>query len=135
MPETNFKIIKNPPQNAEGNENTCSLFELQHAGIVIRRCFEAQQFNAGRRQRTDPKSGTKFSRIFAFAFRIVDDTGNRIERMTGLTGNLSFRIYLDLTVFTVFKHVVSITVIRRNDQNSAGSMIRNEKMSKKEESA
>ena len=69
---------------------------------------------------TDTEPRIQDRRIFAFAFRIEDEAGNRIQGMAGLAFRRTVLVVFDFTLFVVFIHVVGIAVVCCNDKDAAG---------------
>ena len=101
-------ILNRRHKVAVGFEN---LFEVDQTLIVISRFFISHKIHKSCSPRRNSKTFVQSQFIFALVFWVVDDTWNWVQRVRCLWFWFSVGILCNRTVFFVFVHIITVSVV------------------------
>ena len=103
------------------NANLQSLLcQVKHWFVIICRWHESHQLHQSAWPARNSKTFVQSQFIFPFIFRVINNTWNRVQRVRCLWLWLTVCAHCNRTVFFVFVHIITVSVVSCQTQNSAG---------------
>ena len=99
--------------------STNKLFEVNHTLIIIARRHESHQHHQSAWPARNTQTRIQFQFIFALVFWVVDDTWNWVQRVRCLWFWFSVCAHCNRTVFFVFVHIITVSVVSCKTEDTA----------------
>ena len=96
------------------------LFQIDHTLIIICWRHKSHQHHQSAWPRRNSKTFVQSQIIFTFVFRVIDNSWNWVQRVGCFWFWLTVCAHCNRTVFFVFVHIITVSMVSSQTQNSAG---------------